>query len=168
MPFFTSVAVYHGNIYAAGFTTDDRTVVYVFKQSGDGWHKAYTFKVTINSWVTLSVQNNVIKCCSRKDHQITVHNLAGKLLRTHGTHGTDDAGEFNSPYICDDGAEGSLLLADNWNQRLQVMRLNGECRVLQLQPPAFGHRSAAMFKNDLYLTTFHAGSNGVLYRYRCT
>ena len=125
---FDSVVVYQDHVYAAEY---DSKEVRVYKHNG-GWTKVRSFKV-IRGLVTLSVQNNQVKCCSSGADKIAVYSLTGQLLQTHGSYGSGDAGQFKYPYTCGDDDDGSVLIADYNNDRLQVMSEQGEFSVLQLQ-----------------------------------
>ena len=112
----------------------------------------------------MSISNNQLKCCSAEDDTIKVYSLSGELLQTYGTHGRGDAGQLNLPYISDDDDDGSVLIADQFNDRLQVMSEQGEFSVLQLQPPVSCPRSAVQLNNQLYVTS---EQNNVIYKYSC-
>ena len=127
--------------------------MFVYKDSESSLVKVHSFRVDLNGTVTLSVKNNQIKCCSSFDTKIVIYSLSGKLLQTYGTHGRDDAGHFCFPYICADDDDGSVLIADRNNCRLQVMSEQGEFSVLQLQPPVSVPSSAVLFNNQLYVTS---------------
>ena len=149
---FDSVVVYQDHVYAARYVDyDEPRDVRVYKHSG-GWTKVHSFKV-ISGFITLSVQNNQVKCCSRDEHKIAVYSLTGQLLQTHGSYGSGDAGQFKYPYTCGDDDDGSMLIADYNNDRLQVMSKQGEFSVLQLQPPVSRPRGAVLFNNNLYVTS---------------
>ena len=55
------------------------------------------------------------------------------LQKTHGGGPSEAAGEFNGPIICSVESDGSMLVADLFNHRLQVLN-EGEWHVLPLQP----------------------------------
>ena len=103
--------------------------------------------------LTLSISNNQLKCCSRGDDIIKVYSLSGELLQTHGTCGSGDAGHLYYPCISDDDDDGSVLIADCGNHRLQVMSEQGEFSLLQLPPPELRPCSAVLFNNQLYVTS---------------
>ena len=147
--------MYQDQIYAATWTEADTTsTVSVYNQRDGNWVKVHSFKVVLKGWVTLSVRNEQIKCCSASDSQIAVYSLSGELLQTHGERGRGNAGRLKYPYICTDDDDGSVLIADCQNNRLQVMSEQGEFSVLQLQPPVSQPRIAILFNNQLYMTSF--------------
>ena len=150
---FTSVAVHRDQMFAAGYTKPK--MVHFYKRSGSSWVKVHSFSVDLDHWITLSVKNNQIKCCSDNDNKIAVYSLSGELLQTYGTSERDGgAGQLNYPYICTDDDDGSVLIADRGNDRLQVMSEQGEFSVLQLQPPVSQPRGAVLFNNQLYVAKF--------------
>ena len=125
--------------------------MFVYKHSGSGWVKVQSFSVDLDDWITLSVKNNQIKCCSSRNGKIAVYSLSGELLQTYGTRGCGNTGQLDWPYICADDDDGSVLIADRRNNRLQVMSEQGEFGVLQLQPPVSSPCSAVLIKNQLYV-----------------
>ena len=157
---FTSVAVHQDQVFAAGCTKPK--MVHVYKRSGSSWVKVHSFSVDLGGWMTLSVKNNQIKCCSTHDNKIAVYSLSSELLQTYGTSGRNGgAGQLNFPFICADDDDGSVLIADRYNDRLQVMSEQGEFSVLQLQPPVTLLTRAMLFNNQLYVSTL----DGTLHKY---
>ena len=106
------------------------------------------------SALTLSININQLSCCSVNDATIKVYSLNGELLQTYGTQGRGDAGQFDHPYISADDDDGSVLIVDQGNNRLQVMSEQGEFSVVQLQPTVSQPRSAVLFNNNLYVKSF--------------
>ena len=106
--------------------------------------------------ITLSAKNNRLFCCSLQDAVIHIYSLSGELLQTHGKPGHRAAGRLCSPYICKTGDaddDGSVLIVDLHNNRLQVMNERGKFRVLHLEPPVLQPRSAVLFNNFLYVVS---------------
>ena len=93
-----------------------------------------------------------------------VYSLSGELLQTYGARGSRDAGQFDHPYICADDDDGSVLIADWNNDRLQVMSEQGEFSVLQLQPPVSRPLGAVLFNNQLYVVS-NPGFGNSIYKY---
>ena len=161
---FTSVVVHQDQVYAADRSKNQTQV---FQNSDDTssprWAKIRCIDHDFEkkcSTLTLSISNNQLKCCSYAIGSIKVYSLSGELLQTYGTRGRGDAGQLNWPFISDD--DGSVLIADRKNDRLQVMSEQGEFSVLQLQPPVSGRCSAVLFNNQLYVTSDH---NRAIYKY---
>ena len=88
------------------------------------------------------------------------------MLQTHGEEGCGDADHLACPYISDDDDDGSVLIAEEGNDRLQVMSEQGEFSVLQLQPPVLDPRSAVLYNNNLYVTSTSYGK-AKIYKYSC-
>ena len=84
------------------------------------------------------------------------------MLQAYGRRLDHNAGGLSYPYISDDDDDDSVLIADQLNQRLQVMSEQGEFSVLQLKPPVSQPRSAVLFNNHLYVAR-----PGELCRYSC-
>ena len=114
------------------------------------------------SFITLCVRNNNIKCCLRDENKLVVYSLKGELLRTLGTRGSDDAGQFKWPFIFGDDDDGSVLTADCHNDRLQVMSEQGEFSLLQLEPPVSRPYSAVLWKNHVFVS---CGTEGQIKKY---
>ena len=156
---FDSVVVYQDHVYAVtGITKEVR----VYKHSG-GWTKVRSFNVN-KGILSLSVQNNQLKCVSLWEVEIAVYSLTGRLLRIHGSRGLRDAGQFTSPSIRCDDDDGSVLIADCVNGRLQVMTKQGKFSVLQLKPPVSRPGGAVLFNNNLYVSS---EDKKTVYKYSC-
>ena len=119
---------------------------------------------TEKNFLTLSISNNQLKCCSAEDGVIKVYSLSGELLQTCGTRGRGDAGQLYWPFVSDDDDDGSVLIADYGNDRLQVMSEQGEFSVLQLQPPVSRPCGAVLFKNNLYVASI---DHNQIHKYSC-
>ena len=91
-----------------------------------------------------------------------MYSLTAEFLQAYGTRGRGDAGQLYNPYILDDDDDGSVLIADRNNHRLQVMSVQGELCVLQLQPPVSRPYGAVLINNKLYVTS---DDNKEIYRY---
>ena len=111
----------------------------------------------IGKFQTLSISNNQLKCCSTGDSIIKVYSLSGKFLQMYGTCGWRNAGQLRYPVICDGDADGSVLIVDRGNDRLQVMSEQGEFSGLQLHPPVPLLINAVLFNNQLYVTSSPIG-----------
>jgi DNA-binding beta-propeller fold protein YncE len=59
-----------------------------------------------------------------QNHRVLVYSLAGKLLRTIGTRGSEP-GQFNFPSYLAVGADGQLFVTDTLNFRIQVFDPEG-------------------------------------------
>ena len=174
---FTSVVVHQDQVYAADrkkcqtqvFQYNKTLIPRWMRIGSTGWTKLKSIDHDFNekgSTLTLSISNNQLKYCSTGDNSIKVYSLSGELLQTYGTSGRDDASQLYCPYISDDDDDGSVLIADQYNDRLQVMSEQGEFSVLQLQPPAKWPRSAVLFNNQLYISSNSLGDKRI-YKYSC-
>ena len=163
---FASVVVHQDQVYAADVKKNQ---VQVFRHNDTAspprWIKLtcidHDFK---KRYLTLSISNNQLKCCATIEGVIKVYSLSGELLQTYGTRGRGGAGQLRRPYISDDDDDGSVLIADKFNNRLQVMSEQGEFSVLQLQPPISRPCSAVLFNNQLYVTSW---DDAVITKYSC-
>ena len=90
------------------------------------------------------------------------------MLKTYGSLGYGDAGNFGCAYISDDDDDGSVLIVDQCNDNLQVMSEQGKFNLLQLEPPVSARRRALLFNNQLYMTIakFY-GAQGSIRKYSC-
>ena len=151
---FTSVVIHQDQVYAADCENNQTQVFQHNDTSSTRWTQTrfidHDFEQKGSS-LTLSISNNQLKSCSFGDGSIKVYSLSGELLQTYGTPGRADAGQLYSPCISDD--DGSVLIADCGNNRLQVMSEQGEFSVLQLQPPVTSPLRAVLFKNHIYVTS---------------
>ena len=164
---FSSVIVHQDLVYAADCGKNQTRVFQRSDASSPEWRQLRSIDHEFarnNENITLSISNNQLKCCSVDESTIKVYSLSGELLQTYGTLGRADAGQLYSPCISDD--DGSVLIADCGNNRLQVMSEQGEFSVLQLQPPVSGPRSAVLFNQHIYVTS--AQPSTIIYKYTCT
>ena len=151
---FTSVVVHRDQVYAADSKKSQTQVFQRNDIMSPRWIKIRSIDHDFNLkgfTLTLSISNNQLKCCSAGDGIIKVYSLSGELLQTYGKQGCGDAGQLQCPFISDDDDDGSVLIADQGNNRLQVMSEQGEFSVLQLQPPVSEPRNAVLFNNQLYV-----------------
>ena len=164
---FRSIVVHQDQVYAADSKKWQTQVFQNNGTSSKGWRQLRSIDHDFqekNYILTLSISNNQLKCCSTVDGSIKVYSLSGELLQTYGTRGHDDAGQLACPYISDDYDDGSVLIANWSNNRLQVMSEQGEFSVLQLQPPVSCPRSAVQLNNQLYVTS---GTGNIICKYSC-
>ena len=115
-------------------------------------------------YLILSISNNKLICCSVNETIIKVYSLSGELLQTYRTRRGGDAGRLCTSFISDNDDDGSVLIADWINDRLQVMSEQGEFSVPQLQPPVSGPSSAVLFNRHLYVTSIF---DNHIHKYAC-
>ena len=161
--------VHQDQVYEADFIGNNQTRVFQLNRSDSlpGWCEQRSVDHdfgTEKNFLTLSISNNQLNCCSAENAIIKVYSLNGELLQTYGAQGRGDACQLYCPFISDDDDDGSVLIADYGNNRLQVMSKQGQFSVLQLQPPVSRPRSAVLFKNHLYVTSEH---DKRIYKYSC-
>ena len=75
--------------------------------------------------------------------------LSGKMVDTYGKNG-DGIGELNGHYTCMSDCDGNLLVADFWNNRLQLLH-GRQWSVLLLQPQPLEPKNAVYDGNALYV-----------------
>ena len=170
---FISVVVHRDQVYVTDLE-NNRTQVYQHSTTPQtGWRQQRYIDHVIDMkrnpneteyFNTLSISNNQLKCCSLEDGVIKVYSLSGDELQTYDTRGSDDADQLLTPVISDDDDDGSVLITDLSNGRLQVMSEQGEFSVLQLQPPVSQPRDAMLFNDKLYVTSM---DDKAIYKYSC-
>ena len=99
-------------------------------------------------------RRETVTCCYTASSKLLVCSTSDGRQQTHGAYGSGDAGQFSWPYVCYADDDGNVLIADCYNERLQVMNKQGEFSVLRLQPYVSQPRSAVLFKGHLYVTSF--------------
>ena len=158
---YTSVAATHQDeIYAAA--EGSYSVVCRYKSTGGArWEKALCFPV-IDGWKTLKVNRNRVICGSQHENEVAVYHMNGTLIRRRGQSGSKKVGQFSGLYVSDADDTGSVLIADRWNNKLQVMSLRGTFRIVSLKPKVEQPRAAVLFNGDLYVMSCATKS---LYRY---
>ena len=151
---FTSVVVHQDQVYAADCSKNQTQVFQHDDTSEPGWLKIryidHDFDYSHNYILALSISNNQLKCCSHEDGTIKVYSLSGELLQTYGTRFI--AGQLHGQFITDDDDDGSVLIVDYDNSKLQVMSEQGEFTAIHTQPPVAGPSSAVLFTSNLYVT----------------
>ena len=158
---YTSVAAAHqGEIYAA--TEGGYSVVCRYKfTTGERWEKVLCFPV-IDGWKTLNVNRNRVTCGSQHENEVAVYHMNGTLIRKRGQFGSKKVGQFSGLYVSDGDDAGNVLIADRWNNELQVMSSRGKFRIVSLEPRVEQPRAAVLFNDDLYVMSCATKS---LYRY---
>ena len=164
---FTSVVARQNQIYAADSNKKQTKVFQHNETVPPEWlylRSIYHKFSNRGPVITLSISNNQLKCCSAEDGVIKIYSLSGELLQTYGTPGRSDVGQLDCPFISDDDDDGSVLIADCGNNRLQVMSEQGEFSALQLQPPVSRPRRAVLFNTQLYVVSSPCIGNDSIYK----
>ena len=104
--------------------------------------------------VTMATANGSIYLASNLDDRVLVMSQDGDPLMVHGSEGRGPPGEFLRPYLCDVDSEGSILVADRGNSRLQVFDSNKiEWSEVDLWPPVTSPGDAVLLNNNLYVVS---------------
>ena len=105
-------------------------------------------------WHTLCVNaNGMFVSCDFTDSVIKM-SLDGKQITTYDGKKGNDIGEFDEPNACMSDKYGNMLIADSFNDRLQL--LHGEqWFVLQLEPPLSRPCRAVYDSSALFVATWN-------------
>ena len=101
---------------------------------------------------TLRVTSCSITLACPGNDRIYVLDISGEQQQTHGKKGMA-VGEFSFPRLCSAESDGSMLVADHNNNRLQVFH-DGEWCVQQLQPQPFEPMDAVVTPHAIYVVTW--------------
>ena len=82
--------------------------------------------------------------------------LDGKMIDTHGKR-SDCIGEFKRPSVCMNVSGANLIVADCFNNRLQLLHGN-QWSELQLQPPPYWPCNAVYDGDALYVVQMNPNS----------
>ena len=91
---------------------------FVFKFGGQGEQK-------LNDPTHCISVNNVFIVSDTSNHCIKVFDTNGKFLYKFGEGGSED-GYFNLPWGLAVDGKGNLLVCDSWNERVQLMTVDGQ------------------------------------------
>ena len=146
--FFTGV-VHHHRYYAVNrYTSTIHVFVYTSK-----WKQRYSWSVdTRKGYTSLGIANNQLYACLQDYHIINIFSLSGLFKYGTGSKGSGGPGEFNSPLICATDTAGDVLIADYSNDRLQLLKANGQWSIVQLQPPVKNPWGACFMNETLYVS----------------
>ena len=116
---FSDVCQYAGLIYAV---TYGEPIILVYDPRI--WNRIRVIKPEACQcspcvWHSLRVTSRGLTLECRGNDCVYVLNHDGTVQHTHGETG-DGAGEFNVPFLCSVESDGSMLVADLSNNRLQV------------------------------------------------
>ena len=128
---YYDVCEYNGLVYAA---SGDDPAIHVYETKT--WDRIRTITACMSNGIyhnhTLRVTRRGITLACYDNGCIYVLDVSGALQKTHGNRG-NAGGYFNGPHVCSVESDGSILVADVYNNRLQIVH-DGEWRVLPLQP----------------------------------
>ena len=148
---FSDVCRHDGLIYA---TPIGDSVIHVY--TPDTWkrlrilsgcpsdceHVKHTLRATIKG---------ISLACS-ESHCIHLLDYSGKLRQTHGTHGEEE-GQFNWPFLCGVESDGTMLVADQFNNRCQVL-YDDKWRTLPLHQQPDSPMGAVATSKTVYIATW--------------
>ena len=159
--YFTGVVRHQNRYYAAEAGT---TTIYVYEHTGE-WKQCHLFPVNaIHGYtLTLGISTKLLFVGLAGNHRIDIFSLNGRLQSNTGFQGIGGPGQLNLPYICSIDAAGAALIADNGNDRLQLLSANGQWSIVQLQPHVNRPQSACVMNDTLYVTEW---SNRLLHAYK--
>ena len=100
---------------------------------------------------TLQVTDDHILVCCFDEDELHVLSHSGELLQTTSGEPMNAPGVLRSPYLCQVDAEGSVLVADKANDRLQVMAADGTWSVVDLDQTVTHPMGAVWYKMSLYI-----------------
>ena len=124
--------------------------------------------------------DRILLCCETKAKLHVLNCQSGELLQTHGrsviearvednnsTIGQTGSGRrvqqqwgpgvLHGPRLCQVDADGSVLVADSYNQRLQVMQADGTWNVVDVDDRTLSFPRAAVWINEsLYVANYGA------------
>ena len=104
--------------------------------------------------VTLGVTNSHVIYCQSGSDTIHVESIGGSSGQgSTGKVHLDTKESLNSPYICDVDDEGSVLIADQGNNKLKVMDKDGKFDDLKLEPDVIAPRNAVLYNGHIYVTS---------------
>ena len=171
---YSDVAVQSDLVYAAKLDRPVQVDVY----DSSTWRRLRQIQTPCSltehirtSYHTLHVSDEHILLCCVDKNKLQVLSHSGELLQTHGRsreEATDDdiighttsgkpvygPGVLSHPRLCQVDAEGSVLVADNFNRRLQVMRADGIWNVIDLDRVADRPKAAVLCNASLYVANY--------------
>ena len=151
---YSSLITHQNQLYAAECNKNE---VHVFaKNRRNAWAKTRTIKLryeTNNGLLKICERGDRLVCSSTEHCEIQEYTFTGKFLQAYFKCGYAKARQLRSPRICFADKEGSVLIADCDNNKLQVMNEYGEFRALNLHPKVLRPLCATIFKGHLYVAS---------------
>ena len=145
---FTSVDIYKGTLYASENETD---TIYSYIYNDGTFVNQGSSLLHRSGSSTISV-NNTITQCNSNSCMIDVSDMSGQQLYSYGRWGTKNAGNLQCPKICQEDGEGTLLIADSKNHRLQLLdKCRAKWSIINLEPQLSCPRKAAYVDVALYV-----------------
>ena len=151
----SSVVCHDEKVYSA--FNDNEIRVYSTDTSGrSAWIKQRSFTVACG-YLTLSVSNDSLLCCTSTSDNIAVYTLSGKFVEQRSLSRSptrQGSNQLKTCYICDHDADGNILIGTWGSHELQVINQHGAVNSLQLEPRVLQPQSAVVFKYHLYVTSW--------------
>ena len=152
----TSVQSHGGHVYAALLSRERKgSFVRVYNPSAWPWIQLREIRLPCDGvrLITLNISTEHIYACCWSEHTIFKLTHESVLERRHGKRGEGEAGELHSPYLCHSDADGTLLVADHDNRRLQLLRRDGQWQLTRvpLQQQRVWPRRAVYTRERLYV-----------------
>ena len=113
-----------------------RAEIEVYEHRETKYVKTECLDVELGGWeYTFSLHKNKLKYCTAEHEidEICVYSLEDSSIEDFGSSGTNHAGQFKRPFICDDDDDGNILLSDRHTTRLQVMNERGQFRLVAFE-----------------------------------
>ena len=134
---FSDVSFHNNVLYAL---EQEEKVIYAFKQTvrntWQEWKQIKLSNCTAKKLDTMCVFEECIFISSSTSHSVCIFNINGRLLAQYGKSGDDIAGMkgglLKYPRLCGRHSSGQVLVADCFNERLQVLSTDGTWKVLHL------------------------------------
>ena len=167
---YSDVVVQNSKVYAARGATPHTVEVYNIST----WGREQKISTPCCSAEVYSLHrlhvtdDSIMFSCYDKD-KLHVLNHSGELLHTSGypiSEATEDAdiettesddpvpygpGVLHGPNLCQVDAEGSALVADKYNHRLQVMKADGTWNIVDLDHTEICPKAAVWCRGSLYV-----------------
>ena len=113
--------VYHnGTLYVY---EDDSASIQTYKYN-DSWERQRTIQSPFSKGQnTLSISDTTITVCGVFAQSLCILNHEGQQINSYGkpSKRSKSAGRLNCPRLCQEDGDGVLLVADSWNNRLQIL-----------------------------------------------
>ena len=154
--FFTDICQHAWFVYTVRYKDQ---AIHVYDAST--WKCIHTFAACPSDGIyfhTLRVTGVGIALACRNNHCIHVLDYCGALQRSHGETAI---AYFHNPRMFSMESNGSMLVADQFNDRLQLFH-DDEWRVLQLQPSPTEPMGAVVTEHVLFVVS--RGNKLIMYK----
>ena len=109
--------------------------VQVYRLTNNKWIKQteFTVKDANQELKSIHVHHNSVFVCYRWTNKIYKYSLQGEYIEEYGTVRGNALGEFYGPYVSGTDGQGSLIVCDKCNHRIQVRSSQGEWQQYKLE-----------------------------------